>query len=76
MQTTFAIDDDLMSAAQALAAKRRTSVDDFVSSILRRALTPGKTEEYSSAGILLLPRVPHPRPVTLEHVNALRDASE
>jgi hypothetical protein len=72
MRTTLAIDDDVLTAAKALARQQRRSVGEVVSDLARRALRPPRTAK-SRNGVPLLP-VSNPNAVvTLEVVNALRD---
>lgn len=73
MQKLIAIDDDMLSAAESLAARRRMSVDEIVTSILRSYFGPGEGPMRNRAGVLTIPRQPGARLVTSEHVNELRD---
>ncbi|RBP09234.1 hypothetical protein DFR50_12271 [Roseiarcus fermentans] len=69
MRTTLTIDDDVLTAAKAIA---RQSVGEVVSELARRALRRPATARERN-GVPLLQRGPDDAPVTLEIVNALRD---
>ena len=73
MRTTLDLDEDVLQAAKELATTRQTTTGKVVSELLRRALTPAKTDRVRN-GVPLLPRrPPHaPRP-TMKQVNGLRD---
>lgn len=72
MRTTLALDDDVLTAAKAIARQQHKSVGEVVSELVRSALRPPHAAK-SRNGISLLP-VSNPRAVvTLETVNALRD---
>jgi len=73
MRITLSIDDDILAAAKKLAAKRRKSIGEVLSSLAREALTPRKQTRRKHKGIPLLPVGPNAVPVTLELVNRLRD---
>jgi hypothetical protein len=72
MRTTIAIDDDVLSAAKALARQRKQTVGKVVSDLARNALRlPAASGERNG-----VPLLPVRRPgfiVTPEIVNALRD---
>ena len=72
MRTTITIDDDVLSAAKAIARQENRTVGEVVSELARRSLhPPRRTAERN--GIPLLPvRRPH-GVVTIDIVNALRD---
>lgn len=72
MRTTLAIDDDVLTAAKAIARQQRKSVGEVVSQLARRALHPPRAPA-SRNGIPLLPVSDPHAVVTLETVNALRD---
>jgi hypothetical protein len=72
MRTTLAIDDDVLTAAKAIARQQRKSVGEVVSELARRALRPPRAAK-SRNGIPLLPVSDPQAVVTLETVNALRD---
>jgi len=73
MRTTLAIDDDVLAAARALAQSQNRSLGEVVSDLARKGLTPVQPAPKFRNGIRLLPVQPGARPVTLEHVNKLRD---
>jgi len=72
MRTTLAIDDDVLTAAKAIARQQRKSLGEVLSDLARRALRP-KAASASRNGIPLLPVSDNAALVTLEIVNALRD---
>lgn len=72
MRTTLTIDDDVLTAAKAIAQQQNTSVGKVVSDLARRALRRPHTAA-SRNGIPLLPVSDPKAIVTLETVNALRD---
>ncbi len=70
----MAIDDDLLSAAKAIARQEQRTVGEVMSDLARRALRlpePAATRN----GIPLLARRDSQALATLELVNALRDES-
>lgn len=72
VRTTLAIDDDVLTAARAIARQRHISVGEVVSELARRALCrPGPPA--SRNGVPLLPVSDPQTIVTLETVNSLRD---
>lgn len=73
MRTTLTIDDDVLSAAKALAAQRNETIGGVISDLARQALRPAKISASTRNGVPLLPRRSAGGPVTLETVNALRD---
>lgn len=75
MRTTLAIDDDVLEAAKAIASHQNRSVGQVVSDLARKALKRPASRQRERNGFLLLPYREGP-PVTLEMVNALRDAEE
>ena len=72
MRTTLAIDDDVLTAAKAIARQQRKSLGEVVSELARRALRSPRAAK-SRNGIPLLPVSDPQAVVTLETVNALRD---
>lgn len=71
-RTTLAIDDDVLSAAKAIARQRNQTVGQIVSELARKSLRPPAAPSERN-GMALLP-VRHPDAVvTLDIVNALRD---
>ena len=72
MRTTLSIDDDVLTAAKAIAQQQRKSVGEVVSELARRALRRPHAPA-SRNGIPLLPVSDPQTVVTLDMVNALRD---
>ncbi len=73
MRTTLAIDDDVLSAAKEMAAMENKSVGEVISSLARRALSPGESQVKTRNGVPLLKvRKGAPR-VTSELVRQLRE---
>jgi hypothetical protein len=72
MRTTLAIDDDVLTAAKAIARQQHRSVGEVVSDLARRALRPPAAPATRN-GIPLLPQREGQALVTLEIINALRD---
>ncbi len=70
MRTTLAIDDDVLTAAKAIARHEHKSLGEVVSDLARRSLHPPQPPAERN-GIPLLPL--REAPVTLDIVNALRD---
>lgn len=74
MRTTLAIDDDVLAAAKAIAAREHRPVGDIISSLARKALRPTEQQMPESRnGIPLLGIRADAMPVTPELVNQLRD---
>jgi len=73
MRTTLTIDDDVLAAARDLAEYQQKTVGEVISSLARKALRPAEPVRVVRNGIRLLPIQPGSSPVTLEHVNQLRD---
>jgi hypothetical protein len=73
MRTTLTLDDDVLSAAKALAEQRNETIGGVISDLVRQALTPASRQAATRNGVPLLPNCPDGGPVTLETVNALRD---
>lgn len=72
MRTTLALDDDVLTAAKAIARQTDRTIGQVVSDLARRALRP-PVEMVERNGIpLLAVRAPGVI-VTAEIVNALRD---
>jgi len=72
VRTTLAIDDDVLSAAKAIARQRNRTLGQVVSELARESLRPPAASTERN-GISLLP-VRNPNAVvTLDIVNALRD---
>jgi hypothetical protein len=72
MRTTLTIDDDVLTAAKAIAEQQNRSVGEVMSDLARRALYKPQSPRLRN-GLPLLPREGRGRPVTLDIVNALRD---
>ena len=72
MRTTIAIDDDVLTAARAIARQRNQSVGRIVSELARQSLRP-PTAGAERNGVPLLPVRDKGVIVTLDIVNALRD---
>lgn len=71
MRTTLSIDDDVLSAARELAASRKSTVGEVISSLARRALSPAQPKHRVRNGVPLLPVRPGSPRVTSEMVRAL-----
>jgi hypothetical protein len=72
VRTTLAIDDDVLTAAKALARQQHRSVGEVISDLARRAIRRPQAAGERNGVPLLSPRPDAPL-VTLELVNALRD---
>lgn len=72
MRTTLTIDDDVLSAAKAMARQQNRSLGEVISELVRRSLRPAGHPAKSRNGIPLLPAKPG-AVVTQDDVNALRD---
>ncbi len=72
MRTTLAIDDDILTAAKALATQQGRSIGEVISDLARRSLTRTPLGAQRNGIPLLTPRADSPL-VTLQIVNALRD---
>jgi hypothetical protein len=72
MRTTITIDDDVLSAARAIARQRNKPVGRIVSELARRSLRPPVAGAERN-GVPLLPVRDKGVIVTLDIVNALRD---
>jgi hypothetical protein len=72
MRTTLAIDDDVLSAAKAIARQRNLTLGKVVSDLARKSLRP-PTASTERNGIPLLPVRRPGTIVTLDIVNAVRD---
>ena len=73
MRTTLTLDDDVLSAAKALAAERNETIGDVISGLARQALSPPPPPAATRNGVPLLPVRADGGPVPLDIVNALRD---
>ena len=72
MRTTIAIDDDVLTAAKAIARQRNQTIGKVVSELARHSLRPPEAGAERN-GVLLLPVRQKGIIVTSEIVNALRD---
>jgi hypothetical protein len=72
MRTTIAIDDDVLTAAKAIARQRNQTVGKVVSELARNSLRPPAASAERN-GVPLLPVRNAGVMVTPEIVNALRD---
>lgn len=72
MRTTLAIDDDVLSAAKAIARQRKRTIGKVVSELARKSLQP-VTASTERNGVPLLPVRNPGALVTLDIVNTLRD---
>jgi hypothetical protein len=73
MRTTLTIDDDILEAARERADFERKTIGAVISTLARKGLCPAEPPPVYRNGIRLLPIQPGSGPVTLEHVNRLRD---
>ena len=72
MRTTLVIDDDVLTAARALAEQQQRTIGEVVSDLARQSLRcPVPQTERN--GVPLLPVTNPQARVTLDIVNALRD---
>jgi len=74
MRTTIAIDDDVLTAAKAIARQRNQTIGKVVSELARNSLRPPAAAAERN-GVPLLPVRRPGAIVTLDVVNALRDES-
>jgi hypothetical protein len=74
MRTTLTIDDDVLSAAKAIARQKNQTIGKVVSDLARNSLCP-PTPAIERNGVPLLPVRQPNAVVTLDVVNALRDES-
>ena len=72
MRTTITIDDDVLTAARAIARQRNQPVGRIVSELARQSLRPAAAAAERN-GVPLLPVRDQGVIVTLDIVNALRD---
>jgi hypothetical protein len=73
MRTTIAIDDDVLAAAKAIARQKKQTIGKVVSELARNSLRPPAASAERN-GVPLLPVRRPDAIVTLDVVNALRDA--
>lgn len=72
MRTTLKLDEDVLSAARALAQEQGRTLGEVVSELARKGLVPPAAPHYRN-GIRLMPVRPDAKPMTLEQINELRD---
>jgi negative regulator of replication initiation len=72
MRTTLAIDDDVLTAAKAIARQQQKTIGEVVSDLARRALHRPQAAATRN-GVPLLPQRDDQAVVTLDIVNSLRD---
>ncbi|KXF78445.1 CopG family transcriptional regulator [Paramesorhizobium deserti] len=72
MRTTLTIDDDVLTAAKAMANQQNKSLGEIISALARQSLRRPPARGTRNGIPLLSPR-PDAPPVTLETVNTLRD---
>lgn len=53
MRTTLTIDDDVLAAAKALAARQNKSIGEVISALTRQALKPTTTQRHIRNGVPL-----------------------
>ncbi len=73
MRTTLAIDDDVLAAAKEMAATKRKSVGEVISTLARTALRPIPSSRATRNGVPLLPVRPGAPRVTSELVRQLQE---
>jgi hypothetical protein len=73
MRTTLTLDDDVLTAARAIADHERRSLGAVISDLARQSLRGQPEPQQYRNGIPLLPSRGRPGSVTLELVNKLRD---
>ena len=73
MRTTLSIDDDVLAAAKAMAARQQKTVGEVISALSRQAMRSKVSQRKYRNGIPLLPIQPNAKPVTTEYINKLRD---
>jgi hypothetical protein len=72
MRTTLTIDDDVLTAAKAMARQTDRSLGEVISDLARTALVRPRSFTERNGLLVLGPR-PGTEPVTMELVNAMRD---
>lgn len=73
MRTTLQLDEDVLAAARALAARQGRTLGEVVSELARRGLAPATAAPRYRNGIRLMPVRQDARPTPLDEVNQLRD---
>ena len=71
----MSIDDDVLLAVRQQASITGESLGKTISNILRASITERDDNPRFRNGIKLFPKRPGTVPVTMEHVNKLRDES-
>jgi len=74
-RTTLSIEDDVLLAVRQQADITGESLGKTISNILRASITEKGDKPRFRNGIRLFPKRPGTAPVTMEHVNKLRDES-
>ena len=72
MRTTLQLDEDVLAAARALAARQGRSLGEVVSELARKGLAPVPVPARRN-GIRLMPVRPDALPTSLDTINRLRD---
>lgn len=73
MRTTITIDDDLLEAAKALAAQRKTSIGQVLSELIRKGLTAEARIACGEGGFPVFSAPAAARPITLETLKQAED---
>ncbi len=73
MQTTLAIDDDVLAAAEQIAARQHQTVGEVISELSRRSLPHHDLASDTDHDVPMLPRTPNSSRVTFEMVEHLKD---
>ncbi len=73
MRTTLRLDEDVLAAAKALAARQGRTLGEVVSELARKGLAPAPAAARYRNGIRLMPVRPDARPTSLDEINRLRD---
>ena len=74
MRTTLDLEDDVLSAAKAIAEQRGLTIGKTISELVRHALTTSKVSDATRNGVPLFPsKGRKSKLVTMEMVNRLRD---
>jgi hypothetical protein len=73
VRTTLVIDDDVLSAAKEMAAIKKKTVGEVISSLVRQALSPRESKIKTRNGVPLLKVRKGAARVTSELVHQLRE---
>jgi hypothetical protein len=73
MRTTLQLDEDVLAAARARAARRGRTLGEVVSELARKGLAPDTAAPRYRNGIRLMPVRADARPTSLDEINRLRD---